>query len=59
MVDYIKELGRMILGTARCDTFRKREGRLKVVENLMMKARINNLVVMGGDGSLMGRNICI
>ena len=35
LVDYIKELGRMILGTARYDTFRKREGRLKVVENMI------------------------
>lgn len=65
--DYIKELswfdvsGRMhlggtMLGTARCDAFRQREGRLKAAGN-MIKAGINNLVVIGGDGSLTGANI--
>jgi len=49
-------MGGTILGTARCAAFRQREGRLKAAEN-MIKRRINNLVVIGGDGSLTGANI--
>ena len=65
--DYIKELtwfgvsgkmhmGGTMLGTARCAAFREREGRLKAAEN-MIKVGLNNLVVIGGDGSLTGANI--
>ena len=48
--------GGTMLGTARCEAFRQREGRLKAAEN-MIKVGINNLVVIGGDGSLTGANI--
>ena len=65
--DYIKELtwfgvsgkmhmGGTMLGTARCAAFREREGRLKAAEN-MIKVGLNNLVVIGGDGSLTGANV--
>jgi len=65
--DLIKELkwmdvsgilhsGGTILGTARCKAFRERDGRLTAAEN-MIKAGINNLIVIGGDGSLTGASI--
>lgn len=65
--EYIKELkwsdvsgkmhcGGTMLGTARCEAFRKREGRLKAAQN-MLKCGMNNLVVIGGDGSLTGANV--
>ena len=44
------------IGSARCTTFRTKEGRLKAAANLV-KYGINNLVVIGGDGSLTGANI--
>ena len=55
-VSGIMHLGGTMLGTARCDAFRQREGRLKAAEN-MIKVGINNLVVIGGDGSLTGAKI--
>ena len=65
--EYIKELqwssvsnilqsGGTIIGSARCKAFREREGRLKAAENLI-KRGINNLAIIGGDGSLTGANI--
>ena len=48
--------GGTILGTARCKAFRERDGRLTAAEN-MIKAGINNLIVIGGDGSLTGASI--
>lgn len=48
--------GGTVIGTARCDEFRTYEGRLKAAENLL-KCEINNLVIIGGDGSLTGANI--
>ena len=48
--------GGTMIGTARCKEFRTQEGRLKACENLV-KRGINNLCVIGGDGSLTGANI--
>lgn len=48
--------GGTVIGTARCVAFRERHGRLKAAENLI-KHGIDNLVVIGGDGSLTGANI--
>ena len=47
--------GGTVIGSARCMSFREREGRLKAARNLIEK-RITNLVVIGGDGSLTGAN---
>jgi len=45
--------GGTAFGTARSERFRTREGRLQAVENLI-RAGIDSLVVIGGDGSLTG-----
>ncbi len=45
--------GGTVIGTARSDRFRSREGRLRAAENFL-KAGIDSLVVIGGDGSLSG-----
>ena len=55
-VSYIMQKGGTVIGTARCAEFRQREGRLKAAKNLV-QAGINNLVVIGGDGSLTGANL--
>ena len=47
--------GGTIIGTARCKEFRDRQGRLKAAANLI-ENKIDNLVVIGGDGSLTGAN---
>lgn len=47
--------GGTVIGSARCMTFREREGRLKAALNLI-RNNITNLVVIGGDGSLTGAN---
>ncbi|HMN27250.1 MAG TPA: 6-phosphofructokinase, partial [Caldilineaceae bacterium] len=52
----IMHKGGTFIGTARCDDFRLREGRLQAVRNLLEKA-IDALVVIGGDGSLTGANL--
>ncbi len=44
------------IGTARCEPFRTRKGRLIAAKNLI-RSNINSLVVIGGDGSLTGANI--
>lgn len=44
------------IGTARCLEFREREGRLQAALNLIER-QIDNLVVIGGDGSLTGANL--
>ncbi len=44
------------IGTARCMEFRDRSGRLKAAQNLIER-QIDNLVVIGGDGSLTGANL--
>ena len=47
--------GGTAIGTARCHRFRKREGRLEAARNLVER-KIDNLVIIGGDGSLTGAN---
>lgn len=48
--------GGTIIGTARCEAFRTREGRLQAARNLLTNG-IDNLIIIGGDGSLTGANI--
>ena len=48
--------GGTAIGTARCQDFREREGRLRAAANLV-KRGIGNLVVIGGDGSLTGASV--
>jgi 6-phosphofructokinase 1 len=52
----ILQRGGTIIGTARSEEFRTREGRLKAARNLIANG-IGGLVVIGGDGSLTGANI--
>src|SRR5512144_397143 len=52
----ILQLGGTVIGSARCDDFRTREGRRISAKNLI-KAGIDGLIVIGGDGSLTGANI--
>jgi 6-phosphofructokinase 1 len=49
-------MGGTAIGTARSDRFRTREGRLQAAENLV-RAGIDSLVVVGGDGSLTGADM--
>jgi len=48
--------GGTVLGTARCEEFRHRAGRLRAARNLVERG-IDALVVIGGDGSLTGANL--
>jgi 6-phosphofructokinase 1 len=48
--------GGTVIGSARCEAFRTRVGRLQAVRNLL-KHNIDSLVVIGGDGSLTGANL--
>jgi 6-phosphofructokinase 1 len=48
--------GGTIIGTARCQAFRTREGRRVAVKNLLA-CNIDGLVVIGGDGSLTGADL--
>jgi 6-phosphofructokinase 1 len=48
--------GGTIIGTARCQAFRTREGRRLAVKNLL-SFEIDGLVVIGGDGSLTGADL--
>ena len=48
--------GGTIIGTARSDDFRTREGRLLAAHNLLQH-EIDHLVIIGGDGSLTGANL--
>lgn len=52
----ILQLGGTAIGTARCDSFRTHEGRMRAAKNLI-KAGIDGLIVVGGDGSLTGANV--
>jgi 6-phosphofructokinase 1 len=47
--------GGTVLGTARCDRFRERDGRKQAARNLV-ELGIDALIVIGGDGSLTGAN---
>ncbi|XP_028625728.1 ATP-dependent 6-phosphofructokinase, platelet type isoform X3 [Grammomys surdaster] len=55
-VSSILQIGGTIIGSARCQAFRSREGRLKAACNLA-RLGITNLCVIGGDGSLTGANL--
>lgn len=48
--------GGTVIGTARCDDFMTREGRLIAAKNLL-ENEIDKLVIIGGDGSLTGAHI--
>ncbi len=48
--------GGTLIGTARSDDFRTREGRLRAAHNLLQHD-IDHLVIIGGDGSLTGANL--
>ncbi|KAM6294449.1 ATP-dependent 6-phosphofructokinase, muscle type isoform 1-T1 [Aegotheles albertisi] len=54
-VSMMLQLGGTVIGSARCQDFRTREGRLRAARNLV-KRGITNLCVIGGDGSLTGAN---
>lgn len=48
--------GGTIIGSARCQEFRERNGRLRAARNLIQNG-IEGLVVIGGDGSLTGADV--
>ena len=52
----ILQQGGTEIGSARCEEFRERNGRLQAAHNLI-NHDIDRLVVIGGDGSLTGANI--
>lgn len=52
-VDNIIQRGGTILGTARCLEFRSKKGRKIAIENLK-NAKIDGLIIIGGDGSFRG-----
>jgi 6-phosphofructokinase 1 len=52
----ILQLGGTVIGSARCEAFRTREGRRDAARNLI-RAGIDGLIVIGGDGSLTGANL--
>ncbi len=52
----ILQRGGTIIGTARSQAFRTRDGRKQGVRNLIMQG-IDGLVVIGGDGSLTGADL--
>ena len=55
-VSGILHRGGTAIGTARCQAFRTREGRLQAVRHLVERG-IDRLVVIGGDGSLTGARV--
>ncbi|XP_078393535.1 ATP-dependent 6-phosphofructokinase, platelet type isoform X1 [Cetorhinus maximus] len=55
-VSSILQVGGTVIGSARCQEFRTREGRKQAAHNLT-KHGISNLCVIGGDGSLTGANL--
>eukprot|EP00050_Salpingoeca_kvevrii_P014369 m.35420 g.35420 ORF g.35420 m.35420 type:complete len:820 (-) comp5719_c0_seq1:47-2506(-) len=54
-LEHIMQKGGTIIGSARCLEFRERAVRFKAAKNLLLLG-INNLIVIGGDGSLTGAN---
>lgn len=48
--------GGTVIGTARSDDFRTREGRRRAALNLVLR-EIDSLIVVGGDGSLTGADV--
>ncbi|VDN07327.1 unnamed protein product [Thelazia callipaeda] len=55
-VSNIIHKGGTIIGTAKCDEFLERSGRLQAAKNLV-KHSINRLVCIGGSGSLTGAHV--
>lgn len=55
-VSGILQRGGTVLGTARCEAFRTRDGRRAAARHLVERG-IDMLVVIGGDGSLTGTNM--
>lgn len=49
----ILQLGGTIIGSARCQEFRERPGRMKAARNLVEHG-VEGLIIIGGDGSLTG-----
>jgi 6-phosphofructokinase 1 len=52
----VLQRGGTFLGTARCEQFKTLEGRRRAVQNILERG-IEALVVIGGDGSLMGAHV--
>ncbi len=52
----ILQLGGTIIGSARCQKFRERDGRRRAALNLVNNG-IEALIIIGGDGSLTGAHI--
>jgi len=52
----IMHVGGTVIGTARSDEFRTRDGRLRAVQNLVEQG-VDRLIVMGGDGSLTAADL--
>ncbi|HSP91544.1 MAG TPA: 6-phosphofructokinase, partial [Vicinamibacterales bacterium] len=52
----IIQRGGTVIGSARSEEFRTREGRLKAAHNILRHG-IDSLVVVGGDGSLTGAEV--
>lgn len=55
-VSGIMHRGGTVIGTARCEEFREREGRRQAALNLVRHG-IDRLAVIGGDGSLTGADL--
>ncbi len=55
-VNNIIQTGGTILGSARCEEFREKNGRIKAQHTLLIH-QIEGLVVIGGDGSFAGANL--
>ncbi|MCH2230023.1 MAG: 6-phosphofructokinase [Crocinitomicaceae bacterium] len=55
-VDNIVQKGGTILGTARCEEFKTKEGRSKAISTLKGN-NIDALICIGGDGTFTGANI--
>jgi 6-phosphofructokinase 1 len=52
----IMHQGGTVIGTARCDEFRTRDGRLRAAQNLIENG-VDRLIVIGGDGSLTAADL--
>ena len=52
----ILQRGGTVIGTARCEEFRTREGRMRAAKNLIEQG-IDGLIVIGGDGSMTGASV--
>jgi 6-phosphofructokinase 1 len=55
-VDNIVHRGGTVLGTARCEEFRTKEGRSKAIENLK-QIGVEGFIAIGGDGTFAGAKL--